>query len=176
MIPSDRFGSCRRQLYDIHIRQAEISDGIHGFRHRLQCDAIDHDPYSRIFVQKKPDDLIHISGRPADKGMCRNRQFRHRFRCSTRHDLQIVCGKFPPVLLQKSKGIFLFLDGIDLPLPGTKRHLNRNRACARSHIIADRILLKTKLGQGNRTHLFLCHRRLPTEKFLITDPVNCGQR
>lgn len=89
---------------------------------------------------------------------------------------KFICGKFPPVLLQKSKGIFLFLNGIDLPLPGTQRHLNRNRARTRSHIIADRILLKTKLGQRNRTHLFLCHRRLPTEKFLITDPVNCGQR
>ena len=38
------------------------------------------------------------------------------------------------VLLQKSKGIFLFLDGIDLPLPGTQRHLNGNRACATLHV------------------------------------------
>ena len=108
--------------------------------------------------------------------MCRSRQLHHSFRRSTRYDLQIICGKFPLVLLKKSKGILLFLDGIDLPLPGTQRHLNGNRACACSHIIADRILLKAKLGQRNRTHLFLCHRRLPTEKFLITDPVNCGQR
>ena len=175
MIPSDRFGSCRRQLYDIHIRQAEISYGIHGFRHRLQGDAVD--PIRTPgFSSRRSRMIVHVSGGPTDKGMCRNRQFHHCFRCSTWHDLQIVCRQISACSPSEEQGHLPF-SRWHRPAPSRhKRHLNRNRACARSHIIADRILLKTKLGQRNRTHLFLCHRRLPTKKFLITDPVNCGQR
>ena len=173
MIAPYGFGSCRRKLHNIHIFQSKITDGIHGFCHSFQGNTVDHDPYFRIFFQKKVYDILHISGRSANKRMSRSRKFCHGFRRHSRYDHKVIHREFLFIFFQKSKGIFFFLNGINLAHPCTQSHLYRHGTCARTHIIAHRIFGQAKLGERDGTHFLLGHRRFSTKKFSITDPMDC---
>ena len=104
--------------------------------------------------------------------MGRSRQVFKCFRSLPFYDFQIISCKFLLVLFQKKGSLFFFLNGKYLPLVCTKCHFYRYRTGSGSHIIADGFLSKTKLGKGNASNLFLCHRGFSADEFLVRDAVS----
>ena len=99
--------------------------------------------------------------------MRRNRECFECFRCSSLNNFQMIHCKFLFIFLQKCNGYRIFFYRIYLSLCCTKRHLNRNRTCARSNIIDNRIRRKLQMRKRRIAHFPLGHRYFVTQKYFI---------
>ncbi len=148
MIPSDRFGSCRsnsctistsvrlksRMAFMASVTVSRVMQLItirtFGFLSRR----------SRMISFIFPED-------PPIKACVGTGKFHHRFPGAVPARSPDCLWQISACFLQKSKGIFLFLNGIDLSFQARSAISTETEPVPAPHIIADRILLKTKLGQ-----------------------------